>query len=412
MSARKQRHRLFDRYNFSIGHAVVGKEQLNVLPAAPFVTAAQQPSTTPEAERRDLEVCAGSVGHQLVMRNAKSVKRPFKWIRKFNAEMERLGPVLDRSGAMLLPGGAHPFLRPDEQTSPSALIPEEVRAVRDGIFDTRSHGWINDQALRLELSFDGDGEFARAHAAVRLLLPLLPALCAASPILEGKSTGSLDSRLDAFLHAHERIPEIMGSLIPEAVFDQDEYYRRILWPIAQALGPHDPGQLLDPQLMNARGATAHFDRSVIAIDLMDAQESASANMAMAEFVVVLLKALVSGRWVSTYLQRAWSDTDLLAILLNTIKEGDRSVISNRDYLVMFGLLKQERMSALKLLQYLFVDLYGELSANARQHIGMVLEHGCLASRIISWTGSRPSHDRIRTAYSELALCCKEDRPFK
>ena len=105
------------------------------------------------------------------------------------------------------------------------------------------------------------------------------------------------------------------------------------------------------------------------------------------------------------------DGDLLAILLNTIKEGDRSVISNRDYLVMFGLLKQERMPALKLLQCLFVDLYGDLSANARQHIGMVLEHGCLASRILARTGKRPSHERIRSAYADLAVCCKEDRPF-
>jgi hypothetical protein len=85
------------------------------------------------------------------------------------------------------------------------------------------------------------------------------------------------------------------------------------------------------------------------------------------------------------------------------------VIANRDYLLMFGLMKQDHMHVGKLWQHLFVELYGELSENCRQHVGHILEHGCLASRILKRTGRTPSHDDLVRVYRELADCLQEDR---
>jgi hypothetical protein len=65
----------------------------------------------------------------------------------------------------------------------------------------------------------------------------------------------------------------------------------------------------------------------------------------------------------------------------------------------------------KLWQHLFVDLYGEISPEARQPIAHILEHGCLASRILRHTGRTPSPDKLRTVYRELADCTRTGRLF-
>jgi len=215
--------------------------------------------------------------------------------------------------------------------------------------------------------------------------------------------------MEAYLHHQEKLPELMGSLIPEAVFSQEDYYRTIFSPIAQAMAPFDTENVMDHHFANSRGAIARFDRGAIEIRVIDIQECPAADLAIAELIVAVLKALTSGRWVSSYLQRAWSENDLLPIFLQVIKDAGGSVIANRDYLLMFGLMKQDHMHVGKLWQHLFVELYGELSENCRQHVGHILEHGCLASRILKRTGRTPSHDDLVRVYRELADCLQEDR---
>jgi carboxylate-amine ligase len=215
--------------------------------------------------------------------------------------------------------------------------------------------------------------------------------------------------MEAYLHHQEKLPELMGSLIPEAVFSQEDYYRAVFSPIAQAMAPFDTENVMDHHFANSRGAIARFDRGAIEIRVIDIQECPAADLAIAELIVAVLKALTSGRWVSSYLQRAWSEHDLLPIFVQVIKDAGATVIANRDYLLMFGLMKQDHMSAHKLWQHLFVELYGELSENCRQHVGHILEHGCLASRILRRTGKTPTHELLVEVYRELATCLQEDR---
>jgi hypothetical protein len=279
------------------------------------------------------------------------------------------------------------------------------------IFDCRGHGWSNLQSTHLNLPFANDDEFSKLHAAIRLLLPIIPALSASSPILDGKATGFLDSRMEAYLHHQEKLPELMGSLIPEAVFSQEDYYRTIFSPIAQAMAPFDTENVMDHHFANSRGAIARFDRGAIEIRVIDIQECPAADLAIAELIVAVLKALTSGRWVSSYLQRAWSENDLLPIFLQVIKDAGGSVIANRDYLLMFGLMKQDHMHVGKLWQHLFVELYGELSEGCRQQIAHILEHGTLARRIVERVGKHPSHEALLGVYKELAVCLEQDKQF-
>ncbi|MBK7382629.1 MAG: hypothetical protein IPI81_04740 [Flavobacteriales bacterium] len=409
MTEQKRPPALFDAYGFIVDLAVVHSGSFDVQPVP---KALLEPTLADEdPARRDLEVIPGIAGHGLGVRNTKVMRRPSKWGRKLVNLRNAWAPALDTAKAVILPGGAHPFYDPARHGSVGEALTPEVRRICDELFGCAQHGWSNSQGLHLGIHFGKDSEFGKLHAAVRLLLPLIPSLAAASPILEGRVTGSSCSRLHAQLHAHERLTDLMGSFVPEPVFDREEHDRVIMAPIAQALAPHDPTGLLDPVLYNSRAATANFDRSVVTLHVIDTQESPSANMAVAEMIITVLRALVRGRWVSNYLQRAWGSDDLQQLMLGAIKEGGRMMITNRDYLLMLGLMKQESMVAAKVWQHLFVELYGDLSENARGHIGHILEHGCLADRILARTGKQPTIDGIRAAYGHLAACYAADEAY-
>ena len=408
MSDKKQ-YKLFEVTGIELEYMVVDRDTLKVLPIVDKLFEDVTGAITSDVERGDVEWSNELVSHVVELKTAKPTKKIPTFRKKFHSDVKVINAVLAKRNAMLLPTAAHPFMDPFTETVIWPHEYNEVYALYNRIFDCRGHGWSNLQSTHLNLPFANDDEFSKLHAAIRLLLPIIPALSASSPILDGTATGFLDSRMEAYLHHQEKLPELMGSLIPEAVFSQEDYYRTIFSPIAQAMAPFDTENVMDHHFANSRGAIARFDRGAIEIRVIDIQECPAADLAIAELIVAVLKALTSGRWVSSYLQRAWSENDLLPIFLQVIKDAGGSVIANRDYLLMFGLMKQDHMHVGKLWQHLFVELYGELSENCRQHVGHILEHGCLASRILKRTGRTPSHDDLVRVYREMADCLQEDR---
>ena len=404
-----KKYKLFEVTGIELEYMVVDRDTLKVLPIVDKLFEDVTGAITSDVERGDVEWSNELVSHVVELKTAKPTKKIPTFRKKFHSDVKVINAVLAKRNAMLLPTAAHPFMDPFTETVIWPHEYNEVYALYNRIFDCRGHGWSNLQSTHLNLPFANDDEFSKLHAAIRLLLPIIPALSASSPILDGTATGFLDSRMEAYLHHQEKLPELMGSFIPEAVFSQEDYYRTIFSPIAQAMAPFDTENVMDHHYANPRGAIAYFDRGAIEIRVIDIQECPAADLAIAELIVAVLKALTSGRWVSSYLQRAWSENDLLPIFLQVIKDAGGSVIANRDYLLMFGLMKQDHMHVGKLWQHLFVELYGELSENCRQHVGHILEHGCLASRILKRTGRTPSHDDLVRVYRELADCLQEDR---
>lgn len=411
MTTQPKKYKLFEVTGIELEYMVVDRDTLKVLPIVDKLFEDVTGKITSDVERGDVEWSNELVSHVVELKTAKPTKKIPSFRKKFSADIKAINAVLAKRNAMLLPTAAHPFMDPFTETEIWPHEYNEVYALYNRIFDCRGHGWSNLQSTHLNLPFANDEEFSKLHAAIRLLLPIIPALSASSPILDGKATGFLDSRMEAYLHHQDKLPELMGSLIPEAVFSQEDYYREIFSPIAKAMAPFDTEHVMDHHFANSRGAIARFDRGAIEIRVIDIQECPSADLAIAELIVAVLKALTSGRWVSSYLQRAWSEHDLLPLFLQVIKDAGNARIANRDYLLMFGLMKQEQMSAHKLWQHLFVELYGDLSESCRQHIAHILEHGCLASRILKHTGKTPDHDTLKRVYGELANCLAEDRAF-
>ncbi|TFG66632.1 MAG: glutamate--cysteine ligase, partial [Gemmatimonadales bacterium] len=113
----------------------------------------------------------------------------------FQHDVAEIVEALKPLGARLMPTGMHPWMKPDE----ARLWPHEYTAVYralDRLFSCKQHGWSNLQSTHINLPFHGDEEFGRLHAAIRLVLPLIPALAASSPLQEGVRTGLLDTRLE------------------------------------------------------------------------------------------------------------------------------------------------------------------------------------------------------------------------
>jgi hypothetical protein len=286
----------------------------------------------------------------------------------------------------------------------------EIYAAFDGIFGCQGHGWANLQSVHLNLPFAGDGEFERLHAGVRVLLPLLPALAAASPVMDGRLTGLLDNRLEVYRGNCRRIPAATGLIIPEPVFTRAAYQESILQPLYRAIAPHDPAGILQHEWLNARGAIARFDRDAIEIRVLDTQEAPVADLAVCTAVVAVLKALVDERIAVLADQRQWGVEPLSRILFNVIRHGDHAVIDDEAYLELLG-VPEVKIAAGELWQDLLerfppAPVPGpEITAALR----LLLEQGPLARRMLRFLGPVPRREKILELCGELAACLAAGR---
>ncbi|MBN1489801.1 MAG: glutamate--cysteine ligase, partial [Phycisphaerae bacterium] len=280
------------------------------------------------------------------------------------------------------------------------------------------HGWSNLQSLHINLPFANDEEFGRLHAAIRLILPILPALAASSPIVDGRVTDVLDSRLEAYRDNCARIPCVSGRVIPEPLFSIGAYHERILAQIYAALRPFDPEGVLCHEWVNARGAIARFERNSIEIRVLDVQECPAADLAIASTVTTVLKQLVNDTWSDLAAQQAWSCEPLVKILDNTTRHAEAAMIGNRNYLRALGWPKPGGCTAGQLWRHL-IDAAAahdaETMAPHRAALNVILSQGTLARRILAAVGEPDApqlRDRLHATYGELCACLATGRLFE
>jgi gamma-glutamyl:cysteine ligase YbdK (ATP-grasp superfamily) len=321
----------------------------------------------------------------------------------FQRDVERINAILAADGAMLMPTAMHPFMQPHAEMKLWPHGNSDVYEAYNRIFDCRGHGWSNLQSVHINLPFKDDDEFGRLHAAIRLALPLLPALAASSPIYEGKASGRLDSRLEFYRQNQRRIPVITGQVIPEAAFSRGEYDEKIFQKIFEKIRPHDPAGILQHEWLNSRGAIARFDRHAIEIRVLDIQESPLADLAVVTAVVSLVKALVDGRWVSSAAQKKWPTEPLAELFTRTLATAEQTVIDDRDFLLLFG-LKTVRATAGELWRHIVADLlrWGDYPVSAFETpLRHILERGPLARRILAAVGPESAPARVTGVYRRL-----------
>jgi gamma-glutamyl:cysteine ligase YbdK (ATP-grasp superfamily) len=329
----------------------------------------------------------------------------------FAGDVRRINALLAPLGGVLMPSAMHPSMDPLAETR---LWPHDNSPIYDTynrIFGCLGHGWANLQSVHLNLPFAGDEEFARLHAAIRLVLPLLPALAASSPLLGNRQTGFVDNRLEVYRLNQQRIPSITGRVIPEPAYSRSAYEEMILQPIYRDIAPLDPEGILQYEWLNSRGAIARFDRDTIEIRLLDIQECPRADLAVLELIDALLKALVAETWETLAAQQFWPLETLEPFLLDAIRDGERAVIDNPRYLAAFG-SSREVCTLGVLWQDLAERLQPSQALATGEALAVILEEGPLSRRLLCTLGSDPSPAVIRETYRALCACLAEGRSYR
>jgi len=412
---------LFEAYGVELEYMIVDARSLSVAPAADWVLRTATPDngagdTHPSDVPRGPATWSNElVLHLLELKTTDPAPSLASLGDLFAREVTAVNELLARRGARLMPSGMHPWMDTRTETRLWPHESSEIYSAFDRIFDCRRHGWANVQSVHLNLPFADDDEFARLHAAVRLLMPIMPALAAASPIVESHLTGYLDTRLVHYREHAGRIPSMGGSVIPETVSTREEYERNILKPIYEELAPHDPDGILGAhEWLNARGAIARFDRNTIEIRVLDMQECPRADLAICAAAVAVLQALVAERWISFREQQSQPLESLVSILDATIRDADRAVIADREYLRAFGFSDIAACTAGELWRTLVetvVAADNPLWAEFREPIELILTKGPLARRILDAVGNDTTQQRIVGVYRRLCDCLAANEQF-
>ena len=401
-------YHLFEATGIELEYMLVRSDDLSVLPKADELIKAAC-----GAFESSVECGAMAWSNELVLHvielKTKSPATSLDGIAHFALEDVRLlNRLLKPYAGCLMPTGMHPWMDPMKET---LLWPHENQIVYNTfnrIFNCQGHGWSNLQSMHINLPFCGDDEFGRLHAAIRLILPILPALTASSPIMDGQGTGWLDNRLRVYRTNCALIPSITGHVIPEAVYNQAGYKEKILERIYADLQPYDPEGVLQEEWCNARGAIARFERNTIEIRVLDIQENPFADLAIAEGIINVLKALCGESWISYTQQQVASVEMLESIFMEVSQWGGDAKITAQEYLQLMGLKTRSSCTAAELWSHLFNQLR---SYTLPQPIRVILEEGCLAKRIVDALGADPSKKSLFKTYERLCSCLENGEPF-
>lgn len=396
---------LFSCFGVELEYMLVDAQTLDVRPICDEVLQAVAGETVSDVERGPIAWSNELALHVIELKTNGPATSLAPLPGQFLENVQEINEVLQPFGARLLPTAMHPWMNPDRELR---LWPHDYGPVYETfhrIFDCRGHGWANLQSVHLNLPFANDAEFGRLHAAVRLLLPLLPALAASSPVMDGRVTGVLDNRLEVYRTNSRRIRSVTGRVIPEPAYTEAEYDRQIFQPMYAEIAPLDPEGLLQDEFLNARGAIARFSRGAIEIRVLDIQESPEADVAICAAAVEVLRRLTGERWSSLADQQAVAIEPLESVLLKTIREADRAIVDDPAYLRHFGAADLAGATAGEVWRSLLNDIGRENDAFAIRWgatLQRLLDRGTLSRALLNRLPPQPSHAELQQAYGGLA----------
>jgi len=280
----------------------------------------------------------------------------------------------------LLGLGMHPTLKLEE-TAVWDHDEGEYYEAYDRLFGIRQHGWLNIQALQVNLSYSGEKDLVLHYNRLRSLLPYLIAVTAASPIVEGTSTGTADNRLLYYRENQKEIPLICNRIIPEKIGSVRDY-RREQEEIFTALRERDAAILCE-EWVNSGGVIIRFSRKCLEVKALDEQDCIRSDMAVCAFISSLLRC-------GSLPVETDQDT-LLALTEDAIRQGTAA-------------LRPE-------LQQLYERAWSHATAEERLYLPVIknrIGHGSLAEIV------RDRFERegeIGPILSDLAMALKTNRPY-
>ncbi|MGB7305382.1 MAG: glutamate-cysteine ligase family protein [Burkholderiaceae bacterium] len=405
---------LFDVFGIELEYMIVDADTLDVRPMCDALfreaTGASVSDVYPDGAEGVVSWSNELALHVVELKAAKPVACLDSLLVPFQSHVGKINTLLAPMNCRLLPTGMHPWMNPDKETQLWPHEYNEIYQTYDRIFGCNGHGWGNLQSTHINLPFANDDEFGRLHAAIRLVLPLLPALAASSPLADGQMMSLADYRLAVYQTNSDRVPMMTGQVIPEPVFTPADYQRDILEKLYDDLAPLDPEGHLREEFANARGAIARFDRGAIEIRVLDIQECPEADLAIAALVVGVLRALVAERWGSYTSQQLLATDALYPVFTDTVRHAEQAVIREPKLLAAFG-LPVTPITAGELWMALLEQVM-PLDGTWTPLLRRLVPAGSLSTRIRTSLPSTPGRAAQRAVYTELADCLQSGDLFR
>ncbi len=406
---------LFEGYGIEMEYMIVHNETLSVLPISDQILYSIAGEFVEDVERGPIAWSNELVLHLIELKTNGPSPLLEGLPEKFQTSIAEINQILSSKHGQLLGSGMHPWMNPTKEMQLWPHGYNEVYETYDRIFNCRHHGFSNLQSTHLNLPFANDEELGRLHAAIRLILPILPALSASSPVMEEKLSGKRDTRLDIYRKNQIKVPSIAGKIIPEQVFTRREYEEKIFHRIWNDIAPYDPKGLLRYEWLNSRGAIVRFDRYAIEIRILDIQECPLADLSIMALIVQLLKALVSEEWISYEKQKSWPVEALEPLFLACIQDAENTVISDISYLQTLGISSAKSCTAgdvwKQLTDRLFQKDQDRFAQRWKPALDIIFNQGTLSTRIIKALNNDLSRENLRHVYRKLSHCLSKGTLF-
>ncbi|GGI83912.1 carboxylate-amine ligase [Legionella impletisoli] len=400
---------IFSVLGIEIEYMLVDRDTLAVQPKSDAILHMLAGELVNEVPLGEIAASNELVMHVLELKNygPKAPKTPIA--EQFQQTILELQPRLQELNLQFLPTGAHPWMDPLLETHRWPHGDKSIYQQYDEIFNCQGHGWANLQSMHVNLPFSNDEEFAQLHNAVRLLLPLIPALAASTPFLDGKPTGLLDSRLDFYGRNQQRIPSISGQIIPEFITSKAQYEKEILNPMYADIRAFDPNGILQYEWLNSRGAIAKFESMAVEIRIIDSQECVYADIAIAHAIHAILNHWHQNS--ALYLENICPSEPLKAVYDASMKYGLAVEVDDSRLLEQWQ-LPPRRMSLREVWTLLIERISSELNSNSQLALEHILSHGNLSERILRACQNNYNRDTLKQVYRQLGNCLIENKLFK
>lgn len=404
-------YRLFEAYGVEIEYMIVDRESRRPVPLAHLLLTDDNQQIHNTKPMGPITISNELAGHVIELKSTTPSADLAALACDFQTTIAALNKILVPHHAQLATGGMHPFMDPRRDSGLWQYGDNAIYQWYDQTFDCRRHGWLNLQSCHLNLPFGTEIEFAHLHDAIILLLPMLPALSASSPYMEGRYGGHFDTRLYVYAHNQERFPHIVGDVIPEPIRDRETYQREILGPAYDSVKPFDQQGIIEPDWLNSRGAIARFDRGAIEIRILDTQECPQRDLALCSVIAAILQMLAAlggpqlERWVNR------SDTlKRKQQLMSSVQHGRTA-----------RFILPEVADALDLPSP--IDTVGEFwtclldSHPQLQHvfgheaIKQITQFGSLSERLVARFGQNPNHNDLMEMMTQLSCCLDQGCPL-
>lgn len=405
-----KRLHLFEAYGVELEYMIVDKDTLDIRPIAEVPLTNADGGIEGEMEHGMTAWSNELVSHVLEMKSNGPTADLVALRQKLQLDIAVVNDILAKENAMLLSTAAHPWMNPSKETKLWEHESQEIYHAYDRIFGCKGHGWSNLQSTHINLPFYDDEEFSKLHTAIRFMMPMIPALTASSPVLDGKFTGYFDKRLYYYEKNQSKIPILTGKVVPERLFTKHGYQKNVYDKIAAAIKPFDTDDILKPVWLNSRGAMARFDRGAIEIRIVDIQEAPVADLAIVALITELVKSLVKEQWVSFQTQQSFETEFLHDVLMGSAKKAGQYELTDQHYLHAWGL--DTPVSGTAFWQYILEKLADRKSLQEwMPTLRKLLAQGTLAERIVRALNGDYTKENLKRIYRQISKSLASDELY-